>query len=137
MARRKTSATCSRTEQAREREDRWRRTLAQWRESGLSQAAFCREHGLPVATLRWWKRELGRRDAVKAGRRTARPRSSASHGGEVGFAPVRVVGALGDIPVAHGGLEVVLVGGRRVRVGSGVDRELLSMVVSVLEGLAC
>ena len=38
---------------------------------------------------------------------------------------------------AEGGVEVVLGNGRRVRVGSGFDGELLAQVVQVLEGLAC
>ena len=137
MARGKTASGRSRTERAREREARWRKVLARWRKSGLSQAAFCREQGLSAETFTWWKRELGRRDAAKTGRRTAKSRGPASGSGAVGFAPVRVVGAVGDVPVGHGGLEVVLAGGRRVRVGSGVGRELLAMVVSVLEGVPC
>ena len=137
MARGKTASGRSRTERAREREVRWRKMLARWRKSGLSQAAFCREHGLSAKTLAWWKRELGRRDAATAGRRTVRPSGPASPSDTMGFAPVRLVGAVGDVPVGHGGLEVVLAGGRRVRVGSGVDRELLAMVVSVLEGVPC
>jgi hypothetical protein len=48
---------------------------------------------------------------------------------------VRVVQGPGAVPDGHGGLEVVLVGGRRVRVGSDVDAELLAKVVTVLEGL--
>ena len=43
-------------------EQRWercRRTVQQWRASGLSQAAFCRHRGIHVATFSWWKRRLG------------------------------------------------------------------------------
>jgi len=137
MAKRKVAPTRSRAEHAREREARWRKLLAQWGKSGLTQAAFCREHGLSANTFLWWKRELACRDAARTDGRTTRSHGPACGNSTVGFAAVRVVGALGDGPVPHGGLEVVLAGGRRVRVGSGVDRELLAMVVSVLEGVAC
>jgi len=137
MAKRKTASAGSRTERVQEREARWRAVLAQWGRSGLTQAAFCREHGLSAKTFVWWKRELARRDAARTDRRTTKSRGPACSNRTVGFAAVRVVGALDDVAVPYGGLEMVLAGGRRVRVRSGVDRELLAMVVSVLEGLPC
>jgi hypothetical protein len=38
--------------QARRRE--WLLRVAQWRESGLSQSAFCRLHHLKLATFSYW-----------------------------------------------------------------------------------
>ena len=44
----------------------WRRWLGKWERSGLTQAEFCRRHGLKHAlscegavNLGWWKRKLG------------------------------------------------------------------------------
>jgi hypothetical protein len=37
----------------------WQAHLARWRESGQSQAAYCRAHELSAAQFRWWKRTLG------------------------------------------------------------------------------
>lgn len=107
---------------------RWRRLLGDWERSGLSQAAFCRERGLSPQTFSGWKRELGRRDALRA------PGSGRAEG-RMGFVPVRVVGTRGrDGERFAGGLEVVLGNGRRIRVGAGVDAALLARVVAVLEG---
>ena len=135
MAQRKAAARRRREEQARQREAHWRKVLAEWSKSGLTQAAFCRERGLSVSALRWWKRELARRDARKATGQTHVGGGQASGVGRRGFLPVRVVRGPETVHDGQGGLEVVLVSGRRVRVGSEVDAELLGKVVTVLEGL--
>jgi hypothetical protein len=47
-----------------EREGFWREKLARWRESGGSQAAFCRENGLDANSFSSWKKVLAERDRV-------------------------------------------------------------------------
>ena len=37
----------------------WKMRIIQWKESGLSQKAFCREHKLKASTFSWWVRKLG------------------------------------------------------------------------------
>lgn len=37
----------------------WRRWLEKWRRSSLTQAEFCRRHGLKIGNFSWWKRKLG------------------------------------------------------------------------------
>ena len=37
----------------------WRRMVAAWESSGLTQAEFCRRRGLKAVTFAWWKRQLG------------------------------------------------------------------------------
>lgn len=37
---------------------RWQRHLRQWRKSGLTQAAFCRQERLAYHQFVWWKRRL-------------------------------------------------------------------------------
>jgi hypothetical protein len=37
----------------------WRRWLGKWEQSGLTQAEFCRRHGLKAGNFAWWKRKLG------------------------------------------------------------------------------
>jgi len=36
----------------------WRRLLADWERSGLSQAEFCRRRGVKAVTFAWWKSRL-------------------------------------------------------------------------------
>ncbi|MDN5940068.1 MAG: hypothetical protein L0H83_15600, partial [Salinisphaera sp.] len=38
--------------------DTWRGHLAGWRDSGLSQAAYCRQQGLALASFGYWRRKL-------------------------------------------------------------------------------
>jgi hypothetical protein len=38
----------------------WRERIRDWRDSGLTQARFCRENGLALATFGFWKRRLSR-----------------------------------------------------------------------------
>jgi len=135
MAKQKVGSTGSRSGNAEQREAHWRKVLAEWEKSELTQTAFCRERGLSVSALRWWKRELTRRDAARASRRRLKGNSDTSRSVGAGFLPVRVAGAREAQRDAHDGLEVMLVSGRRVRVGSAVDAELLAKVVTVLEGV--
>jgi transposase-like protein len=119
----------------------WRRMVRGQGRSGLTVREWCRQRGLGEATFYRWRAELARRDAGPAS------------GGE--FVPVRVVQ---DWPVqvdsprpgdeepasGQGRIEIVLPGGRRVRVDGRVDRVMLSDVLAVLmsgsgesEGQAC
>ena len=140
----KTGRKGSRREQARLRETHWRRVLAAWAESGLTQTGFCRERGLSLSAFGWWKGELARRDAERGLRQKAKGDARGSGGKATGFLPVRLVGsreaggAGEQVGIGDGciGLEVVLVNGRRVRVGSAVDGDLLAKVVRVLEGVS-
>ncbi len=96
------------------KEQQWRRWIEAWRTSGLSVRAFCARHGLSPQSFYAWRRELQRRDAKPPA-----------------FVPVRVVGA--GTPAAVSSIEVVLQGGRTVRVASGFDAATLQQVVAALE----
>ncbi len=43
-----------------ERGHYWQRWLGKWERSGLTQAEFCRRHGLKAVNFAWWKRKLGK-----------------------------------------------------------------------------
>jgi hypothetical protein len=131
-----------------EREAHWRQVVADWSGSGLSKVAFCRKQGLSPSAFHWWRGELARRDATKSVH-SVRPCSAKELGRETkakpAFVAVRVAeGASGGSAEREredggieGGVEVVLGSGRRVRVSSGFDTEVLARVVGVLEGLPC
>jgi hypothetical protein len=46
-----------------QRRRQWEKRIARWRGSGLSMAAYCREHEVNYAQLVWWRRHL-QRDAA-------------------------------------------------------------------------
>jgi len=146
MARRRRSGCIEMKRGSREREAYWRQALADWSRSGLSKVAFCGERGLSPSAFHWWKGELARRDAAKG---WLLPSPSSAKGGEAKARPAFVAVRLAEgavdgaaVPLradsgVEGAVEVVLMHGRRVRVGPGFDAELLAQVVQVLEGMQC
>jgi hypothetical protein len=50
------------TRQGKTKEEFWRKVLARFERSGLSQIEFCTQEGLNPANLSWWKREIAKRD---------------------------------------------------------------------------
>ena len=104
----------------------WRRRLGQWRRSGLSVRAFCATHGLREPNFYAWRRELARRAAAGA---------ASSDLPAAVFVPVRVA------PEAAVPLELVLSGGRILRVPAGFDavtlRRLLATLDTPSEGSPC
>ncbi len=113
-----------------ERERAWRRLVDEWRESGLTQTAFCRGRGVAVASFRWWKWKLGLPGRPPAeGRVQDRPA-----GALPAFVPVRIVepevrrgGSPGD------GFELELPGGRVLRVPVDFEAESLARLLAVIE----
>lgn len=85
--------------------------VAMWRASGLSGTAFARRHGLKESTLYAW----GRQRAA---------------GGTFVEVKLPDVGAVRE---ATGEIEIEVGKGRVVRVRGDVDRELLRLVLEVLE----
>ena len=109
----------------------WRRTLRQWRRSGLSVRVFCAEHGLAEPSFYAWRRIVAERDQESASVR-AKPGSvhhaaPASDDAPV-FVPLRVIDVATQVT-----LEVVLERGRVLRVLRGFDAETLRQLLAVLE----
>ena len=96
----------------------WRRMVRRQSESGLSVRAWCARHDLREATFYWWRTALARRDAKPAI-----------------FVPVRVADDASGRDEAL--MEIVLVGGRRIRLSGGVDRAMLADVLAVVEERGC
>lgn len=115
---------------------KWARLIARWRESGLNQVEFCREHGLAVYTLRWWKWRLGGGVPGSRGSPSARaapdPQTSLP-----AFVPVQIVSPDEGprVPPPRSTIDVLVRGRRRVRVGADFDARLLARLVAVLEAI--
>ena len=92
----------------------WRRTLREYRESGLSRRAFSEQRQLSKSTVDYWFGKI---------------RMLEKHNGLV-----EVRGPVGNPGFSVSSLQVV-VGSYRVEVGSGFDAELFTEVVRVLEKL--
>lgn len=119
-----------------EREGVWRELVDEWRESGLTQEAFCRERGVAVASFRWWKWKLGlpgRSGSREGGPSALRREPEASLSA---FVPVRIVeGGRRVATVPRGSaFELELPGGWRLRVPGDFEAESLARLLSVVEG---
>jgi hypothetical protein len=98
------------------KEQLWGQRIAQWKASGLSVRAFCQRHRLREPSFYAWRRTLEQRQAKPA------------------FLPVQV----GAEEVGAGAaLELLLPGGRTVRVPAGFDAAALRRLLAVLEGRPC
>ena len=107
----------------------WLGHLRQWEQAGITQADYCRRHGLSAAAFRWWRRKFLRKGrlAARAGdatnhRRTNRP----------GF--VEVVAPMSPAPGASNVYEIVLPNQRSLRLWGRFEAEAVRTLVSVLEG---
>jgi len=56
----------------RSKADYWRRMIRRQAASGLSVRAWCGRHDLAEASFYWWRRQLGRRDAMAHAPRSGR-----------------------------------------------------------------
>ena len=139
---------------SKELADHWRRLVTEWSRSGLTQAEFCRRRRISAPALAWWKRRFRRTDGDEGrggrpvttnGRKHARPRT----GERVGFAELVVRSGGRDEGLESRSsytsraacYEVVLAGGRVIRVGAefdpGVLGELIAAVEAVPEVASC
>ena|SRR5215208_2212294 len=113
-----------------------REWVEQWRCSGLTQTEFCRRNGLAMSSLSRWKMALvaqdsGESEVLRSPQDQAPPRWLAVRV----RAEVPAPAVLEETPGAE--FEVVVRGGRRVRLGRQFDAEGLRRLVAVLESLPC
>lgn len=112
-----------------ERGKYWQGILAEWSRSGLNQAEFCRRRDIPVGNFRWWKRQLSSEtSAVRDSSRRLRKRSRGSRNS---FVEVRMTD-----PIPRLGYEVVLSGGRVLRLSETFDPATLTCLIRAVEA-AC
>src|SRR5271155_3888290 len=100
----------------------WREHLDAWRRSGLSICAYCRQHDLAQPTFYLWRRNLEQRPATS----TPNQPANAAVAGNAPFVPLRLVGPAPTQAV----LELVLRGGRIIRVPSGFAPEALRQLIT-------
>lgn len=122
-------------------EQRWRERIAAWRQSGLSQQAFCRAEGLSVSSFSHWKSELAKRDRSSPSPEDDPAERAAAAGSPeaLRWKEVRWPELAPEVPMAReiSGFEIVLPRGWSVRLGAGFEAESLRRLLSVLEERSC
>jgi transposase-like protein len=95
------------------RNERWQERIAEHADSGMSVRRFCKERGIAEHLFFYWRKRL---------RNDQQPVRFALV--EKGTAPAE--------PTAKTELELVLVSGERLRIGTGVDSTTLRTVLEAL-----
>jgi hypothetical protein len=104
----------------------WQEKLGEAARSGTSIREFCRRRRLKESQFYWWQRRL----------RMSRPEGTISKpGGRGGAASFALVSE--EVGATDAGIELVLGGGRRLRIRKGVDEETLRAVLAALEPAGC
>jgi transposase-like protein len=119
----------------------WAKRVERWQDSGLTIAEFAREAGLNARSLSWWRWQLTTKAseepavkasetlAVKPGEQPAAPRRRRARASKPSLTFVEVAA-----PAARREpLEVVLGGGRCIRVPVDFDATALERLLAVLE----
>lgn len=114
------------------REREMRALFTEQRRRGRSLLELSRQHGIPLGTLAWWKYVIRQREAARSGSVVER----------AAFVPVRVMASTEDErPEGERGggdaFEVLLRGGRAIRVPAHFDAEGLRRLVATLEEVGC
>jgi hypothetical protein len=101
----------------------WRQAVRDAARSGLSTREFCRQRKLHESQFYWWQRRLAARPTSPRRKQAAETTSFALVSEEPG--------------VADAGIELVLAGGRRLRIARGVDEATLRSVLAALDEPGC
>jgi hypothetical protein len=112
----------------------WRRLLRLWQRSGRTIRDFCAEHEVSQPSFYAWRRVIAERDQQRRQRRQFNA-DVAGDGdphvpldGQASFVPVRILAT-----AASTAFEVVLNGGRVVRVPASFEAASLRQLLAILE----
>ena len=111
-----------------ERAKYWQPIVADWVASGLSQAEYCRQRDIKVFNFRWWKRRLSARKVPN--RRLAKPPSKRARYSAQFFVEVKMTD-----PALSTSYEVVLSGGRVLRLPWAFDAEAVTRLITAVEAV--
>ena len=103
----------------------WQTVIRDAARSGMSTRAFCRQRKLKECQFYWWQRRL----------KENRPSVSPPRGGT--DAPASFALVSGEAGAPDAGIELVLAGGRRLRIAKGVEEATLRTVLAVLDEPGC
>ena len=110
---------------------RWNAIVSDFRRSGLTQAEFCRQRNIPLASFRYhFYKPL-----------SPKPAPSDKHspaGADHCFLPVTILpDPILSIAASQPHLELILSNGRRIAVAPGFDPQTLRRLIDVVEERPC
>lgn len=117
-----------------ETRERWAARVARWQASGLTAKAFAAQEGINAGTLSFWKWRLAKEAPPATPAQPARRKPKASR---ASAETVRFVEVLPAPPqreeAADAPFEVVVAGGRCIRVPACFDEAALARLLAVVE----
>jgi transposase-like protein len=113
------------------KEDHWRRILANWQRSGQTVRVFCAQHGLLEQSFYAWRRIIAQRDQEAGQLHQQQGNNTAEAAKPPRFVPVHVTPPA--VTNVSSRLEIVLPGGRTVRVAVGFDPATLRQLLVLLQ----
>ena len=110
---------------------RWKALLTDFRRSGLTQAEFCRQRNISLASFRYhFYKPLSPKPAPSDARSSASP--------DHHFLPVTILpDAVLSSTACQPHLELILSNGRRIAVAPGFDTQTLRRLIAVVEERPC
>ena len=111
------------------KEQYWRGIFQEWEQSKKSVRAFCAERGVEEAKFHCWRRIIAKRDGTYA----PIPKRHKNSVPSPAFVPVVVKQPL----TASGTLEILVDGGRVIRVPADFGASALRRLLAVLEAPSC
>ena len=110
---------------------RWNAVFSDFRRSGLTQAQFCRQRDISLASFRY---HFYKPRSSKPARSDDYSSSSADHG----FLPVTILpDPILSSTASQPHLELILSNGRRIAVAPGFDDQTLRRLIAVVEERPC
>ena len=110
---------------------RWSAILSDFRRSGLSQADFCRQRNISLASFRY---HFYKPQSPKPAPSTARSSSGPDHH----FLPVTILpDPILSSTASQPHFELILSNGRRIAVAPGFDTQRLRRLIAVVEARPC
>jgi hypothetical protein len=94
----------------------WQQHIEGWQQSGLNQAAYCRQNNLDRHQWTYWKKRLARTDAG------------------VSFVPIKFAHNL-PVAIPKPAINLVTVNGYKIEVSAGFDAVTLRLLISVVQAL--
>ena len=132
-----------------ERAKYWATELASWERSGLTQAEYCRRRRIKAGSFAWWKRQLVDPAGGQPTRLADRPKRSAKASKQRGrptklperakrrARSTKLSASFVELPLVSAfpapTYELVLAGGRSIRIPSQFAPEALARLISVVE----
>ena len=109
----------SRAEQIEQKRSYWKQHIDSWKETGLTQVEYCRQHNLKHHQLVYWKKRFLKTET------------------DVSFVPLKFEDLL-DIPaqLERASLSLVINNHFKIEIIPGFDAQLLRQLIFALRGLA-